>query len=77
MYLLDTNAWVGYLRGKSDSVKHHMAQHPVTDIALSTVVLAELYFGARKSSKPAENRAAVDAMIAPYSCLTFDQAAAE
>lgn len=77
MYLLDTNVWVVYLRGKSQSVKQQMASLPVAEIALCSVVLGELYCGVLKSAKPGKNRAAVDAMIAPYFCLPFDEAAAD
>jgi tRNA(fMet)-specific endonuclease VapC len=77
MYLLDTNVWIVYLRGKSESVKQQLAKHASAEIYLCSVVLAELLFGAMKSAKPVQNRSAVDAAIAPYACLPFDQNAAE
>ncbi len=45
-------------------------------IALTTIVAAELYYGAEHSASPAINRAQVDTFLAPFALLTFDKAAA-
>jgi tRNA(fMet)-specific endonuclease VapC len=76
-YLLDSNACVVYLRGKNLLLRSRVDSRPAADIALCTVVLAELYFGADKGKNPAAGRAAVDAFAAPYACLPFDRAAAD
>ena len=75
-YLLDTNTCVVYLRGKNAKLRNRVDACPPTDIALCTIVLAELYYGAAKSRDPKAGRAAVDTFAAPYSCLSFDPAAA-
>lgn len=77
MYLLDTNVWVSYLRGKNRRVQQVLAGKPVHEIAFCSVVLAELFYGTLRSADPAKNRAAVDALVSPYRCLPFDEAAAE
>jgi tRNA(fMet)-specific endonuclease VapC len=41
------------------------------------VVVAELRYGCEKSAKPAENRAKVDALLAPVLSLPYDDAAAD
>jgi tRNA(fMet)-specific endonuclease VapC len=46
------------------------------DVSVSVVTLAELWFGARKSSKPARTRQSVDAFLAPITVLPFDRDAA-
>ena len=40
-------------------------------------MVAELRHGSLRSAKPAANRAAVDALLAPYASLAFDDGAAE
>lgn len=75
-YLLDTNAWVNYLRGKSPSIAAHLAVRPREEILFCAVVLGELLHGARRSAKPEQNLKAVQALAAPFVCLPFDAAAA-
>jgi tRNA(fMet)-specific endonuclease VapC len=76
-FLLDTTPCVVYLRGKNSLLLQRFQQHTAADIALCTIVLAELYFGADKSNNPARQRTAVDAFAGPYICLPFDQRAAD
>src|SRR6478672_7794563 len=77
-YLLDTNVWVTLLRNSSAEVARRFhAVAPTGDLRVCSVVRAELRHGALCSAKPAANRAAVDAMLAPYPSLPFDDAAAD
>jgi tRNA(fMet)-specific endonuclease VapC len=50
---------------------------PTGDLRVCSIVRAELRYGALRSAKPAANRAAVDALLAPYPSLPFDDAAAD
>mgnify|MGYP000623571987 CR=1 FL=1 len=75
-YLLDTNACIGLLRGRPAPLVARMRTTEFTDIALSTVVLAELLVGARKSRDPANEKRLVEAFTAPFSVLPFDMASA-
>lgn len=77
MYLPDTNVWAVYLRGKNSLVRQRLASKSANEMALGSVVLGELLYGTLRSANPAKNRAAVDALIAPYVCLPFDQRAAD
>ena len=77
IYLLDTNVGVNFLRGKNQQVCKKLQSTPVSDARLCSVVKAELYLGALRSAKPAENRAKVDDYVQPYRSLPFDDAAAE
>jgi tRNA(fMet)-specific endonuclease VapC len=76
-FLLDTTPCVTYLRGRNALVLQRLQQHPAGDVALCTIVLAELYYGADKSNNPARNRTAVDTFAGPYLCLPFDNRAAD
>lgn len=44
---------------------------------MSTVTLAELWFGARKSSRPLRTRTSVDAFLRPFEVLVFDRQSAD
>ena len=45
-YLLDTNVCVMYLNGRSTSVRERLLSVPLEDIAVCSVVKAELFYGA-------------------------------
>jgi tRNA(fMet)-specific endonuclease VapC len=77
IYLLDTNVWVQFLRTKSALVVQRIQAHQPSDLRVCAVTAAELYTGCLQSAKPVENRAKVDALLAPYICLPFDLAAAD
>lgn len=75
-HLLDTNACVVYIRGKNLKLRARVDSTSPGDIALCTIVLAELLYGAAKSRDPVAERAVVEALAVPYACLPFDPAAA-
>jgi len=76
-YLLDSNVWVALLRGKKSLVAARFRAAPPADLRVCSVVVAELRYGCALSAKPAANRAAVDALLAPYPSLPFDDAAVD
>jgi tRNA(fMet)-specific endonuclease VapC len=75
-YLLDTNVCINYLRGKNPIVVQHVSAHPAADVALCSVVLAELRFGADRSINPAKEHARVDTFASQFVSLPFDDVAA-
>lgn len=72
-YLLDTNVCVDYLTGRFPSVAARLHRTLPEEIRLSSIVAAELRFGAEKSSQPERNHSLVDAFIDELRCLDFDQ----
>ena len=77
-YPLDTNVWVALLRKSSQEVATRFrAAAPTGDVRVCSIVLAELRHGALRSAKPAANRADVDALLAPFPSLPFDDAASD
>ena len=76
-YLLDTNTCIRYLNGRSPSIKTHLAAVKAEDIALCSVVKAELFYGALKSSRPAENLQHQERFVSRFVSLPFDDLAAE
>lgn len=77
MYLLDTNVWVTVLRHPTSSLTTRFHALTPADIRVCSVVVAELRHGCLRSAKPAANRCALDALMVPYVCLPFDDAAAD
>lgn len=70
MYLLDTNAVIAALKGHAGMLRHIKAQAP-QDVAISSVVAHELYYGAFRSARTRENLARVDALQFPV--IEFDR----
>lgn len=76
-YLLDTNVWIGVLRGRQPRLAQRIKRSPPSDIILCSVVKGELLHGARRSANPPSNIALVEALLIQHKSLPFDDAAAE
>lgn len=76
-YLLDTNVWISVLRGAHPQLANRFRAVAPARIKVCSIVVAELRHGCLRSAKPTDNRAAVDALLAPIVSLPFDDAAAE
>jgi tRNA(fMet)-specific endonuclease VapC len=77
MYLLDTNVWITVLRHPTSSLAARFRALTPADICTCSVVVAELRHGCLRSAKPAANRSALDALLAPHVSLPFDDAVAD
>jgi len=76
IYLPDTNAWIRLLNPGENLVKDRFLAVDVSKILLCSVVKAELYFGAMRSSRTNENLELLDALFVNFTSLTFDDDAA-
>ncbi len=76
-YLLDTNVCIRVLNGTSPELVERLSAHHPSEIGISTIVRAELNFGARKSQRMAENLTVLGAFLAPFAAVPFDEQAAE
>ncbi len=72
MYLLDTNACIRILNNSSSALVTRLRQHRPDEIALCSVVKADLMYGAQQSSKIAENLRVLDRFFEPFYSLPFD-----
>jgi tRNA(fMet)-specific endonuclease VapC len=75
-YLLDTNVLVDYLNGRHPSVVRKVHECSPGDLALTTIVAAELRCGADRSARPRFNHARLDVLLAEIPVLDFDLEAA-
>ncbi|HRP78067.1 MAG TPA: type II toxin-antitoxin system VapC family toxin [Aquamicrobium sp.] len=70
MYLLDTNAVIAALKGHA-GILTRIKAHAPQDVAISSVVAHELYYGAFRSARTQDNLARVDALQFPV--VEFDR----
>jgi tRNA(fMet)-specific endonuclease VapC len=75
-YLLDTNTCI-YAIKREPAVLRRLQEHSPDDLGVSAITVAELWFGAAKSSRPQSTRASVDAFLKPFEILSFASEAAE
>jgi tRNA(fMet)-specific endonuclease VapC len=75
-YLLDTNAWIQFLNIPNAAVTQRLALLQPNDVRLCTVVMAELYYGAWKSSRQESNLARLQGLLSQFDIVDFDQQAA-
>ena len=77
IYLLDSNTCIAFLRSRSSLVKQALQRVQAEDIALCSIVVAELYEGAYRSAQQANNLNKVGQFVARFMVLPFDTIAAE
>lgn len=75
-YLLDSNAFIDVLSARRPEVARRFVALRPEDVLLSSIVVAELRFGADKSERPSSNHARLDRLIEEVTPLDFDLAAA-
>jgi tRNA(fMet)-specific endonuclease VapC len=75
-YLLDTNIWIFYLKGRADRLIRELGSRPIGDFATCSIVRAELLHGAEKYGNDALRITRVETALAPFVSLPFDDSAA-
>ncbi len=75
-YLLDTNVCIVYLKGRNLVLKQKLEAVSHHEIAVCSIVKAELCFGAMKSANPERNFALQQKFLAQFVSLPFDDLAA-
>ncbi|HWS39770.1 MAG TPA: PIN domain-containing protein [Arenimonas sp.] len=75
--LLDTNACIQLWQRKNLTVRKHFMQHSPAEIALCSVVKAELLFGALRSEQKENNLQLLQHLFAPLYSFEFDDNAAK
>lgn len=77
MFLMDTNACIQILNNSLPALVSRLKSHHPSHIRLSSVVKAELTYGARKSARPAHNLRVLQSFFAPFRSLSFDDACSQ
>lgn len=76
-YLLDTNTCIRYINGRAPRIRERMNTMIDAEIAISAVTKGEMYAGSAKSQTPELSRRAQDVFFIRFTCLPFDEAAAD
>lgn len=74
--MLDTNICIYLIKQQPPSVLERFLSHPVGDIGISSITVAELDYGANKSRQASKNHAALEQFITPLDVASFDREAA-
>ena len=76
-WLLDTNACIRYLNGRSPKLRDRIGTSDQREITVCSVVKAELYYGAARSDDPPRTIEKQRRFLSRFVSLPFDDAAAE
>ncbi|MDT9180512.1 MAG: type II toxin-antitoxin system VapC family toxin [Limnospira sp. PMC 1291.21] len=74
-FLLDTNSCIIYLRGKNLALKKRLEFYR-KEVAVCSVVKAELFYGSMKSANPEKNLRLQTEFLSQFISLPFDDVAA-
>ena len=72
-YLLDTNAWIIYLKDPDSGVRKQLLTVSPQDIVTCSIVVSELLHGAEKYGNRHKRVNIVQTLLAPFQCLPFDE----
>nr|WP_281721332.1 type II toxin-antitoxin system VapC family toxin [Nitrosomonas nitrosa] len=75
-YLLDTNTCIRFINGRSPSIRAKMLTIDDSEIAISTIVQAEMYAGSAKSQTPQRSREVQEEFFQRFVTIPFDRQAA-
>ncbi len=77
MFLLDTNVCIRLLNRSQANIIQKFQHHQPNELALCSIVKAELLYGARHSQNVESNLQLLDQFFAPLASLVFDDRCAE
>ncbi len=75
-YLLDTNIVIYTMKHRPTEVREAFNAHE-GQLAISSVTLMELFYGAEKSANPVQNTRSIETFAARLTVLDYDTAAAQ
>lgn len=80
-YLLDTNICIYIIKKKPTSVMIKLEKiinnSSIDDLFISSITVAELFYGAEKSTKRDDNIKALKGFLSPFKIIDFDSSSAE
>jgi len=75
--MLDTNICIYIIKKRPETVREKLKQYDVGDVALSSITVSELYYGAYKSQHVDRNLLALEHFLRPFDILDFDSQASK
>lgn len=76
VYLLDTNICAYIINQRPPIVRERLLEHQHDEVGVSSLTVAELRYGAHKSSRPRQNHESLDKFLLPLGIYDFGEAAA-
>jgi tRNA(fMet)-specific endonuclease VapC len=76
-YLLDTNTCIVYLKGRNLNLRQKLETVAISDMAVCSIVKAELFYGSMKSANPERNSTLQREFLGQFASLPFDDLAAQ
>ena len=70
--LLDTNTCIYFLNKASDRITDQFKKFSPSEVRLSSITVAELFYGAEKSKAKKNNWAAVEKFVSTFEVAAFD-----
>ncbi len=75
-YLLDTNACIVYIRNFQSGVRRKLESLPKSEIAVCSIVKAEMFYGSMKSQNPQKSLMEQNKFLNQFQSLSFDDESA-
>ncbi len=75
-YLLDTNICIYLIKQNDKKLIKKFNRHSPLDIGISSITVAELWYGVDKSKKQKENRSALNEFLQPFEIVNFNSESA-
>jgi tRNA(fMet)-specific endonuclease VapC len=75
-WMLDTDTCIGLIRRRSPTALRRLRSRSVGQVGISSITLAELAFGAARSSQPEQSRAALEEFLLALDVAPYDENAA-
>jgi len=75
-WMLDTDICIALIKRQPPNLIRRLQAKALGDVGVSTITLGELQFGAAKSAKAEQNRAALEQFLLPLDIASFDEDAA-
>lgn len=75
-YMLDTNICIYAMKNKPEKMLQRLKDELDSGVCISSITLAELEFGMKRSSDPVKNEQALLRFLVPFSVMPFGSAAA-
>jgi len=75
-YMLDTDICIGLIRQKSEQLIQRLTKCVPGDVCVSSITVAELVYGVKKSGRIEQNMSALEQFLLPLEISAFEQRAA-
>jgi tRNA(fMet)-specific endonuclease VapC len=73
-FLLNTDYCIYLIKKRYPLLLERLKTHTPSEFAISSITIAELQYGIHKSTRPEQNRIALEQFLSPFVILSFEEA---